>query len=107
MFQKFGESLSPLQRALEDVNDQVAYLSTSDVYISPGNLRKVEDLNSRYVFFNARNKIFDGIPNEKLLNVVQSCVVRDLHESTFLMIEIPCTCPSFDVKSLELSYVSR
>ena len=52
VFQKFGDSLSPLQKALEDVNDQVAYLSTSDVYISPGNLRKVEDLNSRYVFLS-------------------------------------------------------
>lgn len=49
LLQKFGESLSPLQRCLEDVNDQVAVLSSNDVYISPSNLRKVEDLNSRYV----------------------------------------------------------
>ncbi|KAK7605202.1 hypothetical protein V9T40_007060 [Parthenolecanium corni] len=47
---KFGESLSPLQRCLEDVNDQVAVLSSNDVYISPSNLRKVEDLNSRWKY---------------------------------------------------------
>ncbi|XP_065223372.1 dystrophin, isoforms A/C/F/G/H-like isoform X12 [Planococcus citri] len=47
---RFGESLSPLQRSLEDVNDQATLLSSSDVYISPSNLRKVEDLNSRWKY---------------------------------------------------------
>lgn len=47
-FQKFGEKLSPLQRTLDEVNDQAAMFNSNNVLVSQANLNKIQDLNTRY-----------------------------------------------------------
>ncbi|XP_075226861.1 dystrophin isoform X2 [Lycorma delicatula] len=46
--QKFGERLTPLQRTLDDVNDQAALFSSNNVVVSPSNLSRIQDLNTRW-----------------------------------------------------------
>lgn len=47
--QKFGERLGPIQRTVEDVNDQTALFTSNNVLVSHINLNRLEDLNTRYV----------------------------------------------------------
>jgi hypothetical protein len=47
--QKFGERLGPIQRTVEDVNDQAALFTSNNVLVSHINLNRLEDLNTRYV----------------------------------------------------------
>jgi tetrahydromethanopterin S-methyltransferase subunit F len=46
--QKFGERLGPIQRTIEDVNDQTALFTSNNVLVSHINLNRLEDLNTRY-----------------------------------------------------------
>lgn len=46
--QKFGERLVPIQRNIEDANDQASVLASSSVIVSHALLAKLEDLNTRY-----------------------------------------------------------
>lgn len=47
---RFGERLGPLQRTLDDVNDQAGAFSAGGVHIPPATLRQLEDLNTRSLF---------------------------------------------------------
>ena len=47
--QKFGERLGPIQRTVEDVNDQTALFTSNNVLVSHINLNRLEELNTRYV----------------------------------------------------------
>lgn len=49
MLQKFGEKLSPLQRCLDDVNDQAALFNSNNIIVAPSNINKIQDLNTRCV----------------------------------------------------------
>jgi chromosome segregation ATPase len=46
--QKFGERLGPIQRTVEDVNDQTALFTSNNVLVSHINLNRLEDLNTRW-----------------------------------------------------------
>ncbi|XP_069695333.1 dystrophin, isoforms A/C/F/G/H isoform X7 [Periplaneta americana] len=46
--QKFGERLGPIQRTVEDVNDQAALFTSNNVLVSHINLNRLEDLNTRW-----------------------------------------------------------
>lgn len=46
--QKFGERLVPIQRNIEDANDQASVFASSSVIVSHALLAKLEDLNTRY-----------------------------------------------------------
>lgn len=45
--QKFGERLGPIQRNIEDANDQASLFASSSVIVSHALLAKLEDLNTR------------------------------------------------------------
>jgi DNA anti-recombination protein RmuC len=45
--QKFGERLVPIQRNIEDANDQASVFASSSVIVSHALLAKLEDLNTR------------------------------------------------------------
>ncbi|XP_031782476.1 dystrophin isoform X13 [Nasonia vitripennis] len=45
---KFGERLAPIQRLLEEANEQASAFATSSVIVSHALLAKLEDLNSRW-----------------------------------------------------------
>lgn len=45
--QKFGERLAPIQRNIEDANDQTSVFASSSVIVSHALLAKLEDLNTR------------------------------------------------------------
>lgn len=47
--QKFGERLIPIQRNIEDANDQASVFASSSVIVSHALLAKLEDLNTRYL----------------------------------------------------------
>ncbi|XP_021924412.1 dystrophin-like isoform X3 [Zootermopsis nevadensis] len=47
---KFGERLGPIQRTVEDVNDQAALFTSNNVLVSHINLNRLEDLNTRWKF---------------------------------------------------------
>jgi len=57
--QKFGERLVPIQRNIEDANDQASVFASSSVIVSHALLAKLEDLNTRYGFENRKN-LFRG-----------------------------------------------
>ncbi|RZF42808.1 hypothetical protein LSTR_LSTR014563 [Laodelphax striatellus] len=46
--QKFGEHMTPLQRTLDDVNDQAALFSSNNVVIAQTSLNRIQDLNTRW-----------------------------------------------------------
>ncbi|XP_063241315.1 dystrophin, isoforms A/C/F/G/H-like [Bacillus rossius redtenbacheri] len=46
--QKLGERLGPIQRTVEDVNDQAAAFTSNNVLVSHINLNKLEELNTRW-----------------------------------------------------------
>ncbi|XP_054271023.1 dystrophin isoform X2 [Macrosteles quadrilineatus] len=46
--QKLGERMGPLQRTLDEVNDQAAMFNSNNVLVSPANLNKLQDLNTRW-----------------------------------------------------------
>jgi hypothetical protein len=56
--QKFGERLGPIQRTIEDVNDQTALFTSNNVLVSHINLNRLEDLNTRYVKLSVIHKKF-------------------------------------------------
>jgi len=41
--------LGPIQRTVEDVNNQTALFTSNNVLVSHINLNRLEDLNTRYV----------------------------------------------------------
>ncbi|KAI5726508.1 hypothetical protein M8J76_003945 [Diaphorina citri] len=45
---KFSERLTPLQRALEDTNDQASFFSSNNILITSNSLHKLDDLNTRW-----------------------------------------------------------
>lgn len=45
---RFGERLTPLQRTLDEINDQASAFSASGVHMPPSMLRQLEDLNTRW-----------------------------------------------------------
>lgn len=49
---KFGERLAPIQRLLEEANEQASAFATSSVIVSHALLAKLEDLNTRLVFLH-------------------------------------------------------
>lgn len=54
--QKFGERLGPIQRNIEDANDQASLFASSSVIVSHALLAKLEDLNTRYESFDPTKK---------------------------------------------------
>ncbi|XP_063994816.1 dystrophin, isoforms A/C/F/G/H-like isoform X9 [Diachasmimorpha longicaudata] len=46
--QKFGDRLGPIQRNIEEANDQASLFASSSVIVSHGLLAKLEDLNTRW-----------------------------------------------------------
>ncbi|XP_046827212.1 dystrophin, isoforms A/C/F/G/H-like isoform X8 [Vespa crabro] len=62
--QKFGERLVPIQRNIEDTNDQASVFASSSVIVSHALLAKLEDLNSRWkvlqVAVDERYKLLSG-----------------------------------------------
>lgn len=46
--QKFGDRLGPIQRNIEEANDQASLFANSSVIVSHALLAKLEDLNTRY-----------------------------------------------------------
>lgn len=44
----FREKISPIQRPLDDLNEQAARLTASNVLLSHVNLNRIEDLNNRW-----------------------------------------------------------
>ncbi|XP_046669291.1 dystrophin, isoforms A/C/F/G/H-like isoform X2 [Homalodisca vitripennis] len=46
--QKLGERMGPLQRTLDEVNDQAAMFNSNNVLVSPANINKLQDLNTRW-----------------------------------------------------------
>nr|CAD7427340.1 unnamed protein product [Timema monikensis] len=46
--QKFGERLTPIQRTVEDINDQAGLFTSNNVLVSHANLNRLEDLNTRW-----------------------------------------------------------
>ncbi|XP_067211421.1 dystrophin, isoforms A/C/F/G/H isoform X3 [Linepithema humile] len=62
--QKFGERLVPIQRNIEDANDQASVLASSSVIVSHALLAKLEDLNTRWkvlqVAVDERYKLLSG-----------------------------------------------
>jgi ribonuclease HIII len=49
--QKFGERLSPIQRLIDEANEQASAFASSSVIVSHALLAKLEDLNSRYATY--------------------------------------------------------
>lgn len=47
---KYGERLAPIQRLLEEANDQASAFASSSVIVSHALLAKLEDLNARFVY---------------------------------------------------------
>lgn len=45
--QKFGDRLGPIQRNIEEANDQASLFASSSVIVSHALLAKLEDLNTR------------------------------------------------------------
>lgn len=64
--QKFGERLVPIQRNIEDANDQASVFASSSVIVSHALLAKLEDLNTRYEF-DDRVKIYRAT-SDRVLN---------------------------------------
>ncbi|XP_028047173.1 dystrophin, isoforms A/C/F/G/H isoform X3 [Monomorium pharaonis] len=62
--QKFGERLVPIQRNIEDANDQASVFASSSVIVSHALLAKLEDLNTRWkvlqVAVDERYKLLSG-----------------------------------------------
>nr|XP_031832544.1 utrophin-like isoform X2 [Nomia melanderi] len=62
--QKFGERLVPIQRNIEDANDQASVFVSSSVIVSHALLAKLEDLNTRWkvlqVAVDERYKLLSG-----------------------------------------------
>ncbi|XP_070164123.1 dystrophin, isoforms A/C/F/G/H isoform X3 [Polyergus mexicanus] len=62
--QKFGERLVPIQRNIEDANDQASVFASSSVIVSHALLAKLEDLNTRWkvlqVAVDERYKFLSG-----------------------------------------------
>ncbi|XP_011703308.1 PREDICTED: dystrophin-like isoform X8 [Wasmannia auropunctata] len=62
--QKFGERLVPIQRNIEDANDQASVFASSSVIVSHALLAKLEDLNTRWkvlqVAVDDRYKLLSG-----------------------------------------------
>ncbi|XP_018303903.1 dystrophin isoform X9 [Mycetomoellerius zeteki] len=62
--QKFGERLVPIQRNIEDANDQASIFASSSVIVSHALLAKLEDLNTRWkvlqVAVDERYKLLSG-----------------------------------------------
>ncbi|XP_051175836.1 dystrophin, isoforms A/C/F/G/H isoform X1 [Leptopilina boulardi] len=62
--QKFGERLGPIQRNIEDANDQASLFASSSVIVSHALLAKLEDLNTRWkvlqVAVDERYKLLSG-----------------------------------------------
>ncbi|XP_024942901.1 dystrophin isoform X21 [Cephus cinctus] len=62
--QKFGERLGPIQRNIEDANDQASVFASSNVIVSHALLAKLEDLNTRWkvlqVAVDERYKLLSG-----------------------------------------------
>lgn len=46
--QKFGERLGPIQRLIDEANEQASAFASSNVIVSHALLAKLEDLNARY-----------------------------------------------------------
>nr|CAD7442973.1 unnamed protein product [Timema bartmani] len=46
--QKFGERLTPIQRTVEDINDQAGLFTSNNVLVSHANLNRLEELNTRW-----------------------------------------------------------
>ncbi|CAG2065978.1 unnamed protein product, partial [Timema podura] len=45
---KFGERLTPIQRTVEDINDQAGLFTSNNVLVSHANLNRLEELNTRW-----------------------------------------------------------
>ncbi|XP_033212091.1 dystrophin isoform X3 [Belonocnema kinseyi] len=62
--QKFGDRLGPIQRNIEDANDQASLFASSSVIVSHALLAKLEDLNTRWkvlqVAVDERYKLLSG-----------------------------------------------
>ncbi|XP_044016172.1 dystrophin, isoforms A/C/F/G/H-like isoform X2 [Aphidius gifuensis] len=62
--QKFGDRLGPIQRNIEEANDQASLFASSSVIVSHGLLAKLEDLNTRWkvlqVAVDERYKLLNG-----------------------------------------------
>lgn len=50
--QKYGERLGPIQRIINEANDQESIFASSSVIVSHALLAKLEDLNTRYIIYN-------------------------------------------------------
>ena len=48
--QKFGDRLGPIQRNIEEANDQASLFANSSVIVSHALLAKLEDLNTRLIY---------------------------------------------------------
>lgn len=46
---QYGDTLSPLARAVDDLNDQAALLSASNVLVANSTRARLDDINKRYV----------------------------------------------------------
>lgn len=71
--QKFGERLVPIQRNIEDANDQASVFASSSVIVSHALLAKLEDLNTRYTILR---------PHKNLsCDLAKSCRRNSYHSS--------------------------
>nr|CAD7454666.1 unnamed protein product [Timema tahoe] len=52
--QKFGERLTPIQRTVEDINDQAGLFTSNNVLVSHANLNRLEELNTSLLLFLTR-----------------------------------------------------
>ncbi|XP_066600961.1 dystrophin-like isoform X3 [Prorops nasuta] len=66
--QKFGERLAPIQRSIEEVNDQAGVFASNNVIVSHALLTKLEDLNNRWkvlqVAVDERYKLLSGFAKD-------------------------------------------
>lgn len=60
--QKYGDRLAPIQRLLEEANEQASAFASSSVIVSHALLAKLEDLNARY----ASNLTFHRVTTAEL-----------------------------------------
>lgn len=89
--QKFGERLVPIQRNIEDTNDQASVFASSSVIVSHALLAKLEDLNSRYIihtYVQITRRLIDFAPLHSFGQSIERDSLIFLCKS-FLMKKVP------------------